>query len=271
MTEVPTTEWSRDFDDDVALDHAPLKAKWRRLPGLVTHVFTHFPLELIVYAASVPAARKHRRHALDAACRLPGRGLAECDAQGDRPRARGRHYAAATQFFENAACARALTCYPPLRRGLEAAAQNGGDVNMESTRRGMMTAAGAAAALAAIAPQAFAQWQPSERYPDPDVQMLDPAFNALRLGLASVEQLCGRLPLERRPGLDGRLALPAVERHPEQPHHALGRRNRPRQRLPQALQQRERQHARPPGPPHHLRARHAPRHAHRISTAASRC
>ena len=27
--------------------------KWKRLPGVVTHVFTHFPLELVVYAAEV--------------------------------------------------------------------------------------------------------------------------------------------------------------------------------------------------------------------------
>src|SRR6195952_2595066 len=32
-------------------------------------------------------------------------------------------------------------------------------------------------------------WEPSQRYPDPNVQTLDPAFNALRLPLASVEQL----------------------------------------------------------------------------------
>ena len=32
-------------------------------------------------------------------------------------------------------------------------------------------------------------WEPSNRYPDPNVQVLDPAFNALRLPLASVEQL----------------------------------------------------------------------------------
>ena len=32
-------------------------------------------------------------------------------------------------------------------------------------------------------------WEPSQRYPDPAVQVLDPAFNALRLPLASVEQL----------------------------------------------------------------------------------
>ena len=29
--------------------------RWRRKTGVVTHVFTHFPLELVVYTASVPA------------------------------------------------------------------------------------------------------------------------------------------------------------------------------------------------------------------------
>jgi A/G-specific adenine glycosylase len=53
MTEVPTTDWSHDFDAGTALDQAPsvAGARWRRLPGVVTHVFTHFPLELIVYTA----------------------------------------------------------------------------------------------------------------------------------------------------------------------------------------------------------------------------
>ena len=55
---MPTTEWSRDFDDAAALDSAPLKAAWRRLPGIVTHAFTHFPLELSVWRADVTAARK---------------------------------------------------------------------------------------------------------------------------------------------------------------------------------------------------------------------
>lgn len=63
MTEVPTTSWSRDFDKSVALDEAPLKAKWRLLSGVVTHVFTHFPLELIVYAAKVPSGTKVPRGA----------------------------------------------------------------------------------------------------------------------------------------------------------------------------------------------------------------
>ncbi len=63
MTEVPTTEWGHDFDEHNALDHAPRfgsaklrkKIDWHRLPGRVRHVFTHFPLELAVYAASMPA------------------------------------------------------------------------------------------------------------------------------------------------------------------------------------------------------------------------
>ncbi|MBX9773315.1 MAG: A/G-specific adenine glycosylase [Xanthobacteraceae bacterium] len=58
MTEVPTTAWSHDFDDTQATKDAPRLSratpKWRRLPGVVRHVFTHFPLELVVYAAKVP-------------------------------------------------------------------------------------------------------------------------------------------------------------------------------------------------------------------------
>ena len=60
MTEVPTTPWSQDFVAAQALNDAPRLAaktvvKWRRLPGIVRHVFTHFPLELVVYAADVRA------------------------------------------------------------------------------------------------------------------------------------------------------------------------------------------------------------------------
>jgi A/G-specific adenine glycosylase len=63
MTEVPTTEFLADFDEGTALDAAPglgavgrAQARWQRLPGAVTHVFTHFPLELVVFRAQVPAA-----------------------------------------------------------------------------------------------------------------------------------------------------------------------------------------------------------------------
>jgi A/G-specific adenine glycosylase len=58
MTEVPVSEWTRDFDQASALSAAPLKAVWRRLPGAVTHTFTHFPLELSVYRAKISTARK---------------------------------------------------------------------------------------------------------------------------------------------------------------------------------------------------------------------
>lgn len=54
MTEVPTTAWTNDFDGRGARAHAPLPATWRRVPGVVRHTFTHFPLELTVYRAEVP-------------------------------------------------------------------------------------------------------------------------------------------------------------------------------------------------------------------------
>lgn len=51
MTEVPSTAWTHGFDEQAALAEAPLKAKWRRLPGVVEHGFTHFPLRQVVYVA----------------------------------------------------------------------------------------------------------------------------------------------------------------------------------------------------------------------------
>jgi A/G-specific adenine glycosylase len=54
MMEVPTTAWTSDFDARRACDEAPLLAKWRRLPGVVHHTFTHFPLELTVYRTELP-------------------------------------------------------------------------------------------------------------------------------------------------------------------------------------------------------------------------
>ena len=58
MSEVPGSDWAHDFDDVEALRSAPrLKgAKWRRLGGMVRHVFTHFPLELTVFTAQAPRA-----------------------------------------------------------------------------------------------------------------------------------------------------------------------------------------------------------------------
>jgi A/G-specific adenine glycosylase len=60
MSEVPTTEWSHEFNAAEALVQAKAvlgahAGPWRRVAGAVTHVFTHFPLELIVFVADVPS------------------------------------------------------------------------------------------------------------------------------------------------------------------------------------------------------------------------
>ena len=58
MTEVPGSDWIAGHDDKAALKQAPLLkgvARWHRKAGVVTHVFTHFPLQLVVYTANVPA------------------------------------------------------------------------------------------------------------------------------------------------------------------------------------------------------------------------
>ena len=58
MTEVPTSDWLAGQDGNVALKQAPLLkgvARWHRKAGVVTHVFTHFPLELVIYTADVAA------------------------------------------------------------------------------------------------------------------------------------------------------------------------------------------------------------------------
>src|SRR5229473_2330322 len=58
MTEVPGSDWLAVQDDKTALKQAPVLngiARWHRKVGVVTHVFTHFPLELVVYTANVAA------------------------------------------------------------------------------------------------------------------------------------------------------------------------------------------------------------------------
>jgi len=72
MAEPPGSAWEPDYDVAGALLDAPLDARWKRLPGLVRHGFTHFPLELTVFAARValstptpPGMRFTPRTALD--------------------------------------------------------------------------------------------------------------------------------------------------------------------------------------------------------------
>jgi A/G-specific adenine glycosylase len=58
MTEVPGSDWVAAQDDKAALQQAPVLkgiARWHHKAGVVTHVFTHFPLELVIYIARVPA------------------------------------------------------------------------------------------------------------------------------------------------------------------------------------------------------------------------
>src|SRR5437016_7635270 len=61
MTEVPGSDWIAGQEDRAALQQAPeLKGvtRWHRKAGVVTHVFTHFPLQLVIYTAKVPARTK---------------------------------------------------------------------------------------------------------------------------------------------------------------------------------------------------------------------
>lgn len=57
MAEVPVSDWIAAQDDSAALKQAPalMGARWHRRVGIVSHMFTHFPLELVVYTASVAA------------------------------------------------------------------------------------------------------------------------------------------------------------------------------------------------------------------------
>ena len=52
MTEIPGTDWTAEGP---GRDPAPpVRLAFRRLPGTVGHVFTHFPLELTVFDAVAP-------------------------------------------------------------------------------------------------------------------------------------------------------------------------------------------------------------------------
>jgi A/G-specific adenine glycosylase len=57
MIEVPSTAWREEgWTLPAALGEAPVAARWRTLPGLVRHSFTHFDLELTVLTAQTAAA-----------------------------------------------------------------------------------------------------------------------------------------------------------------------------------------------------------------------
>ena len=54
MMEIPSSEWVAKPPS--VEEAAPVDTAWRRLPGVVTHTFTHFHLELTVWAAEVNSA-----------------------------------------------------------------------------------------------------------------------------------------------------------------------------------------------------------------------
>ena len=200
-------------------------------PGVVTHVFTHFPLELTVYTAEVGADDAGAsRHALGGARRSARRSAAQCHAQGAR--ACGRAFRLKHADQPNGASPDAKPVSTSLRALYDDAANDpqrsqpvtGGRV-MAFTRRNMLAATGAAAAMT-FTRTALGGWEPSERYPDPAIQILDPALREISHRAGQRRAARHRHALVRGAGLFRRRALPALERHPQQPHHALGRGDR---------------------------------------------
>lgn len=60
---------------------------------------------------------------------------------------------------------------------------------MNPSRRALLKTSAAFFAASAGAPLAFAQWQESQRYPDPLIQILDASFAQYRINTAKVERL----------------------------------------------------------------------------------
>ena len=85
---------------------------------------------------------------------------------------------------------------------------------MDLNRRSLLAASSAAVAMA-VAPRAFSQsapsqrWEPSQRYPDPSVRVLDPSFARYRIGLAKVERIASGMRWSEGPVWfgDGRYLL----------------------------------------------------------------
>jgi A/G-specific adenine glycosylase len=69
MLEVPSSPWVEGKSSGKSPEkHAPLKAKWRELPGLVEHTFTHFHLQLRVLRAEAGAKPSLSRGASPERC-----------------------------------------------------------------------------------------------------------------------------------------------------------------------------------------------------------
>jgi gluconolactonase len=75
-------------------------------------------------------------------------------------------------------------------------------------RRTFLASSGAIAAFAAL-PRALAEWEPSQRYPDPAIKVVDPSFNKYRIGTAKVERIASGMRWAEGPAWfgDGRYLL----------------------------------------------------------------
>lgn len=74
MTEVPTTGWTARLDGATGTDHAPFAANWQRA-GSISHVFTHFALDLEVFRAEITSDQAPEGHFWSAAEDLGGEAL----------------------------------------------------------------------------------------------------------------------------------------------------------------------------------------------------
>ena len=59
MMEIPSTPWAEKAHADIL---PPVKAKWKKLRGLVEHTFTHFHLELEVWASHIEKGERPEGH-----------------------------------------------------------------------------------------------------------------------------------------------------------------------------------------------------------------
>jgi A/G-specific adenine glycosylase len=74
MLEVPSTAWIDTLPPpDEALQAVPVRGDWRAVPGVVTHTFTHFQLDALVYRAVVPVRASLTSWAAAPRCRWVAR------------------------------------------------------------------------------------------------------------------------------------------------------------------------------------------------------
>jgi gluconolactonase len=80
---------------------------------------------------------------------------------------------------------------------------------MDSSRRALLKTSAAFFAVSAAAPHAVSQWQESQRYPDPLIQIVDPSFAQYRINTAKVERLASGMRWSEGPVWfgDGRYLL----------------------------------------------------------------